>query len=127
MIPPIARRFVAGETPETALEHTKDINSQGIVGILNLLGEHYHDRQPAKDDLNAYLDLIETIDDENVDACISVKPSQLGLEISEDFFSDNLYRIVEHGDEHGVFVWIDMEDSDTTDATLDGFESVTRE
>ncbi|MFB6185412.1 MAG: proline dehydrogenase family protein, partial [Halobacteriaceae archaeon] len=127
MIPPIARRFIAGETPEAALDHTNNINSDGIGGILNLLGEHYHDRQPANEDVDAYLDLIETIDNTNVNACISVKPSQLGLEISEDFFTDNLYRIVEHGDEHGIFVWIDMEDSDTTDATLDGFESVTTE
>ena len=55
-------------------------------------------------------------------ACVSVKPSQMGLLVGEDVFRENLSRVVERATERGVFVWLDMEDHATTDATLDAFE-----
>ncbi|MFB6221993.1 MAG: proline dehydrogenase family protein [Halolamina sp.] len=127
MIPPIASKFVAGETPAAALEHAAAQNREGINVILNLLGEHYDDPADAASDTKAYRALIRDIADSDVDACISVKPSQLGIDISDDVFRSNYRSIVELADEEGVFVWCDMEDSDTTDATLDAFESFARE
>ncbi len=127
MIPPIASNFVAGEEPETALEHVRELNERGVKGILNLLGEHYHDRPPADEDADAYVDLVETIGESGVDACISVKPSQIGLDVSPQAFEENLARIVDHASERGVFVWIDMEDHTTTDVTLDAYERLARE
>ncbi|MEM4780195.1 MAG: proline dehydrogenase family protein [Halalkalicoccus sp.] len=122
MIPPIARRFVAGETPATALEHVRECNDRDIRVILNLLGEHYDDPTEADDDARAYADLLSDIAATDLDACISVKPSQIGLDVSEARFRDNLRGIVDAADEHDQFVWIDMEDHTTTDATLDAFE-----
>jgi proline dehydrogenase len=127
MIPPIASRFVAGETPAEALEHVEQLNERGVNGILNLLGEHYHERPPADEDAAAYEDLIRGIDRSGVDACISVKPSQIGLDVGDDVFAENLESIVETADEHGVFTWVDMEDHETTDATLDAYERLARE
>lgn len=124
MIPPIASNFVAGETPGTALSHVEDINGQGVSGILNLLGEHYDDPEDAEADTDAYVELAEMIAARNVDACISVKPSQLGLDISEDLFEQNLARIVDAAD---CLVWIDMEDHTTTDVTLDAYERFAQE
>ncbi|MFB6197407.1 MAG: proline dehydrogenase family protein [Halobacteriaceae archaeon] len=125
MIPPIASRFVAGETDSAAIEHTKSINQDGIAGILNLLGEHYTERAPADEDRNAYLDLIDRVAGSSVEACISIKPSQIGLDVAPHVFQENLEEIVTHAADQDVFVWIDMEDHETTDPTLDGFENMT--
>ncbi|WP_232686711.1 proline dehydrogenase family protein [Halobacterium zhouii] len=127
MIPPIASRFVAGETPAEAIAHVEELNERGVNAILNLLGEHYHERPPADEDAQAYQTLIEDIDQSGVDACVSVKPSQIGLDIGEEVFAENFADVVETGDEHDVFVWVDMEDHETTDATLDAFERLTTE
>ncbi|WP_144799081.1 proline dehydrogenase family protein [Halorubrum depositum] len=130
MIPPIASNFVAGETPEAALDHVEALNDRGVAGILNLLGEHYEERSPADADADAYVDLVEAIAERGVDACVSVKSSQIGLDVGDHVFEENLARIVEAAnataatdpDGRGTFVWIDMEDHETTDVTLDAFE-----
>ncbi|WP_122088771.1 proline dehydrogenase family protein [Halalkalicoccus subterraneus] len=122
MIPPIARRFVAGETPATALEHVRECNDRDIKVVLNLLGEHYDDPTAADDDARAYAALLSDLADTDLDACITIKPSQIGLDVSEARFRDNLRGVVDTADEHDQFVWIDMENHTTTDATLDAFE-----
>ncbi|QLD85534.1 proline dehydrogenase family protein [Natronomonas halophila] len=122
MLPPIASNFVAGEDAATAIDHVRDCNDDGVRAILNLLGEHYDKRAPADADARAYMDLIRDIDEAGVDACVSVKPSQIGLDVGDEAFRENLASIVEVGQEHDCFVWIDMEDHTTTDVTLDAFE-----
>ena len=124
MIPPIANDFVAGETPETALAHVDGVNDRGVAGILNLLGEHYENRADADADADAYVELAEAISTRGSDACVSVKPSQIGLGVGDTAFRENLARIVEAAD---CFVWIDMEDHETTDVTLAAFERHARE
>jgi proline dehydrogenase len=124
MIPPIASNFVAGETPEAAIDHVEGLNARGVKGILNLLGEHYDDRADADADATAYIDLAAMIQARGVDACISVKPSQIGLSVSETAFEENLARIVDAAE---CFVWVDMEDHETTDVTLDAVERHKRE
>ncbi|NUB93198.1 proline dehydrogenase family protein [Haloterrigena sp. SYSU A121-1] len=127
MLPPIANRFVAGESPATALEHVRRLNERDIAGIVNLLGEHYDDRESVRADAAEYRALVRDIAASDLEACISVKPSQLGLDLGEDVFRETLADIVEEAADHGVFVWIDMEDHTTTDATLDAFEALARE
>ena len=127
MLVPIARRFIAGETPDAALEHTAELNERDVSVILNLLGEHYDDPKPAEADAEAYHELIDAIADADLDACVSIKPSQLGLDVSEARFRGILGDVVARGVERDVFVWVDMEDYTTTDATLDAFEELARE
>ncbi|WP_435194411.1 proline dehydrogenase family protein [Natronomonas sp. EA1] len=127
MIPPIANNFVAGESPEAALDHVERLNAQGIKGILNLLGEHYDERPPADADADEYLTLIDGIVERDLDACVSVKPSQIGLDLGDEVFVENLDRIVAHAAEKDVFVWVDMEDYTTTDVTLDAVERLKKE
>ncbi|WP_336362378.1 proline dehydrogenase family protein [Halalkalicoccus salilacus] len=122
MIPPIARRFVAGESAAAALEHARECNDRDLKVILNLLGEHYTDPVDADDAAREYATLLEDLAGTGLDACVSVKPSQIGLDVSEARFRDNLGTIIDRADEHDRFVWIDMEDHTTTDATLDAFE-----
>ncbi len=127
MIPPIASRFVGGESPPEALEHVQTLNDDGVGAILNLLGEHHEDPDVVADDTDAYCSLVESIARSGFDACISVKPSQIGLDIGPDSFESNLERIVSQAAERGVFVWVDMENHTTTDATIDAYERLARE
>ncbi|MEF8773561.1 MAG: proline dehydrogenase family protein [Halobacteriales archaeon] len=135
MIPPIASNFVAGESAATAIDHARSLNDHDVGAILNLLGEHYHERGPADGDADAYMDLIEDVASSDIRARVSLKPSQVGLDVGADqgerptergrvAFAENVERIVDHSREHGVFVWIDMEDHPTTDATLDVYEKM---
>ena len=125
MIPPLARQFVAGETAAEALDHAVDLNDRGVGAILNHLGEHYERREPADADADDYERLVDDIAGMGLDACISVKPSQLGLLVGRDVFRENLARVVDHAADRDTFVWLDMEDHRTTDATLDAFEAET--
>ncbi len=125
MIPPIANNFVAGETPQTAIDHVARCNDDGIAGILNLLGEHYTDPADADADTQTYIELLGALSAAGVEGCISVKPSQIGLDIGDEVFKSNLASIVAAGQKHDRFVWIDMEDHTTTDVTLDAFEAQT--
>jgi proline dehydrogenase len=126
MIPPIAGKFVAGETEPEALDRARQLDERGVGAILNLLGEHYERPDPAAEDRDTYVRLVDDIADAGLRACVSVKPSQLGLDVGEETFRSNLDVIVERAAERGVFVWIDMEDHTTTDATLDAFEEMAR-
>lgn len=124
MIPPIANNFVAGETASEALDHVEELNARGVKGICNLLGEHYEDRADADADAEEYIELAAGLARRDLDGCISVKPSQIGLEVGDHAFEENLARIVDAVD---CFVWVDMEDHDTVDVTLDAFERHARE
>ncbi|WP_394739663.1 proline dehydrogenase family protein [Natronococcus roseus] len=127
MMLPVASRFVAGEGPAEALEHVRQLNDRNVKAIVNLLGEHYDDREAADADAREYRELVEDIARSDLEATVSVKPSQIGLDLGEDVFRENLEGIVETAAERGVFVWIDMEDHTTTDATLDAYEELARE
>ena len=126
VIPPIASQFVAGQTEATVLERARRLDERGIGTICNHLGEHYDERGPADADTQAYCTLIDDIAGTDLRACVSVKPSGIGLDVDESVFRENLSRIVDHADPAGVFVWLDMEDHTTTDATLDAFEAEAR-
>jgi proline dehydrogenase len=127
MIPPIVRRFVAGETTPVALDHVRTANADGLKVILNLLGEHYGERADADADAAAYVRLLHDLGGSGLDACVSVKPTQLGLGVDETAFRENYRRVVEAAAATDGFVWCDMEDATTTDATLDAFEALARE
>jgi proline dehydrogenase len=126
MLPPIADRFVAGESVDGAVAHVRDLDAAGIAAIVNHLGEHYDDPEDARADTEEDLRLLERLPATDPPATISVKPSQLGLDIGEDVFRDNLERIVEVAAETDTIVWIDMEDHTTTDATLRAYETLSR-
>ncbi|MDY6761448.1 MAG: proline dehydrogenase family protein [Candidatus Nanohaloarchaea archaeon] len=116
---PFARRFVAGETPETAIQHVRDLNENGIVAYIDLLGEHVSKHGTAAAARDEYIELLDRIAAENLDAGLSVKPTHLGLEIDREFCRDNIDRLLAHAAEYGRYVWIDMESSDHTQETVD--------
>jgi len=119
-----ARRFVAGDTHDDALAVAADLNSQGFRVTLDLLGESVSERAEAERAAEEYAESLELIERSDADTTISLKLTQLGLDIDEDFCAENLRRIVARADELGNFVRIDMEGSDYTERTLQIFYRV---
>lgn len=122
MLPPIARRFVAGETAAEAIAHARSVVDDDIGVLLNLLGEAYTAPAAVERDLAAYHDLIGDLDTVDPRACISIKPTQLGLHFGAEVLGENIEQLAEIAAESDRRIWIDMEDASTTDATLAAFE-----
>lgn len=123
----VARRFVAGDTLPEALETAGELNGDGFRVTLDLLGESVTDRAMSTRAVEAYEESLTAIDRSDARTTISLKLTQLGLEIDEGFCLDNLRRIVGHAAELDNFVRIDMEGSDHTEATLSVFRRVFRD
>jgi proline dehydrogenase len=114
----VASRYVAGETLADAVRAVRNLNQQGAMGTIDVLGEEVKEREKALAAVDEYLRVFDTIAAEGLDSNVSIKPTLLGLKIDESFCRDNIERIVAKAKEHGNFVRIDMEDNTTTDATL---------
>jgi proline dehydrogenase len=112
------RRFVAGETLLEAITVAETLNDKGIMVSLDQLGENVFNKADSKRATGEYIGLLEAIDEHNLDANISVKLTQLGLDISEDLVIENMRDILDKANEIGTTVNIDMEASEYVDATL---------
>ncbi|GEL76623.1 proline dehydrogenase family protein [Tenuibacillus multivorans] len=122
-----ASRFVAGETIEQAADAIRKLNQKGLVVTLDHLGEFVNDEQEARERTEECVKAIKVIADENLDSQLSLKMTSMGLDISRDLVMENMRKILDAGQEHGVFVTIDMEDYERSEATLDIFEELKQE
>lgn len=120
----VASRYVAGKSRREALQTVGDLNRQGALATLDLLGEEVFVKQKAEEAVNEYVGLFEDIDAAGLDANVSIKLTLLGLKIDEAFCLDNVARIAEAAAKFGNFVRLDMEDASVTDATLRIYKSV---
>jgi proline dehydrogenase len=114
----VAKRWIAGYTLEDAIKVSHDANNRKLRVILNRLGEHTPDEKLIQGYTEEYLRLLDQIRAEKIDGTISVKPSQLGLAANPSLYNVNLLRIIERAETYNEFVWIDMENSPYTEATL---------
>ena len=114
----VARPYVAGETLEQAIGVVEDLNGEGAMATLDLLGEEVREREPALAAVEEYVRLFEAIEDRGLDANVSIKLTLLGLKIDQDFCRDNVAMIADCARSYGNFVRLDMEDRTCTDATL---------
>ena len=119
-----ARRFIAGETIEEAIDAVREVESRGMRHTLDHLGESVTGRGLAESATDDYLTIIRRVVDAGVGRNVSLKLTQLGLDLDRSLALDNLRRILDQAAAHGFFVRIDMENSPYTDATLDLFERV---
>jgi len=119
-----ARRFIAGERVEEAIEAARAIQARGMLLTLDQLGESITTLAEAEAATTVYLSLIETIRDAGIDRNISVKPTQLGLDIDQAVCIGNITRILELAKRHDFFVRIDMENTPYIQKTLDLFSAV---
>ena len=118
----MARRFVAGETLAEAITAVENLNAQGLLATLDHLGENVTSETEARDATTEILDLLQAIEASGLPSGVSVKLTQLGLDLHPALAADNLGRILARAAEAERFVRIDMESFDYVQPTLDLFE-----
>jgi proline dehydrogenase len=119
-----ARRFIAGESVLEAVEAARVIEQQGLAVTLDLLGESVATFDEATAATQAYQDTIAAVETAGVGRNISLKLTQLGLDVDRATCIDNLRRVVDRASRADFFVRIDMEGSAYTDLTLDVLNTV---
>ena len=119
-----ARRFVAGETLEEAIAVARAVEQRGTMTTLNYLGERVQSAAAAQAATREYLAVLETVLAAGIGRNLSVKLTQLGLEIDREACTANLKQVLDAASGAQCFIRLDMEDSTCTDATLDVLEAV---
>jgi proline dehydrogenase len=113
-----SKRYIAGEDIEDAVKVTRELNRQGIYTTIDVLGEAVKNREEAIESKNKALEVLDTIVQFKLNANLSIKPTQMGLAIDEDFAYTQVRSLVQKAKEINSFIRIDMEDSPYTDATF---------
>ncbi|PYT88339.1 MAG: proline dehydrogenase [Acidobacteria bacterium] len=111
-------RFMPGETLDDALIAAQTLGSKKIGTVFTHLGENISDRAEAQQVADHYLEVLDRIREKGMHTEISVKLTQLGLDLSADLCFDHLKSIIARAPRESI-VWIDMEASNYVDATLD--------
>jgi len=119
-----ARRFIAGETIEEAVVAARDIQAHGMRLTLDMLGESVSNLDAATAATRQYLTVMETVAAAGVERNLSLKLTQLGLDVDKASGVDNLRRILERAEPAGFFIRIDMENSPYTAVTLEIFNTL---
>ena len=120
----MSARFVPGEKVDDFLRAARESNAMELAVTGNYLGEAEHDERTAKEAVGAYLRILEGIVAQDLEGNISVKPTQVGLEIGKETFKENVRLLLDRATESNIFVRLDMESSEWTQATLDAFEEL---
>ena len=124
MVKIIADKYVAGNKIKDAINKTKLLNNQDLHVTIDLLGEHVKDINEVKSVTKTYLKLLEEINISSLKSNISVKPTHIGLDINLDTFYKNALKLVESARDKNNFIRFDMENSSTTDSTIDVFKKI---
>ena len=119
-----ARRFIAGETVEEAIEAARALQARGMLLTLDYLGESVRNADEAAAATREYVRLIDVLVASGIERNISLKLTQLGVGVDRATCVDNLRRILDPAQRHEFFVRIDMENSPYTDVTLEVFETL---
>jgi proline dehydrogenase len=121
-----ARRFIAGETVAEAIEAARAVEARGMAVTMDLLGESVTNLRGADAATRDYLAVIDAMIAAGVGRNVSLKLTQLGLDVDKASAIDNLRKILERSEPAGFFVRIDMENSPYTDVTMEIFEALWR-
>lgn len=114
----ISSRYIAGERLEDAVATIRDLNKEGCVATVDVLGETSDNKKEAASKLQDYKEVLDALDERGLDSGISVKLTGLGLLFDEELCRSNLEEIVEYAAEKDRFVRVDMEDSPFTATTI---------
>ena len=114
----LVARFVAGETLADALAALERLRDAGLRTTVDVLGESVDSREAAREAADRYIETLDALRERRLDGNVSLKLTQMGLDLDAGFCRDNLARVLERAAETGAFVRIDMEDHTRTDATL---------
>ena len=119
-----ALRFIAGESVEEAIEAVRGLQARGLALTLDYLGESAASFEEASAAADEYVRIINTIVAAGIERNLSVKLTQMGLDVDRATAVDHIRRILEPADQHGFFVRIDMENSPYTEVTLQILETL---
>ena len=123
----MARRFVAGESLPDALAVVQQLNAQGVAATLDHLGENVASEDEAWTAANEYLLALDAIYLADADSNVSIKLTQMGLDLGQAFCYENMKRIISKAAECGNFVRIDMEGAEYTERTIALYRLLRRE
>jgi len=118
----IAGKWIAGPSISDALRRAEHLNKLGIHAIINYLGEELTSEKEVEDAVEKYVSIIRDIKNNGLDASISVKITQLGLRIRKELAYKNYDKLAEYAHKNKVFLWLDMEASDTVDETINAYK-----
>lgn len=122
-----ASRYIAGEHISDAVRAVRELNSRQCMATLDVLGEHITRKEEAVAARDAIVDSLSAISKEGLDSNVSIKLTQLGLKLDKSFCLDNVRHLASVASSLGNFIRIDMEDSSTTDDTIDIFRQLRKE
>lgn len=122
-----AKGYIAGPTLADAVQVTRDLNQQGIMTTIDILGEFISGIDQAIGFKEDGLNILRTIDREKLDANLSIKPTQMGLLIDKEKCFEIIHELVAEAAKLNNFVRIDIEDVPVTDATFEFFRRLREE
>jgi proline dehydrogenase len=122
-----AKRFVAGDSIEQAVACVRKLNENGMVAMLNYLGEYVFTEEAAQEATRNCIRTLDAIHQSNIDSNLSVKITSLGLDISKELCIRNLKQILDRAKAYGNFVRIEMEDYSHCQLTLDIYKELREE
>ncbi len=115
---PLAKRWISGVAMDSAIEDAKKANSKGIGAVVNFLGEEIKDPATADAHGSEYLRLQQALADAGINGFVSVKLTQLGLGSDNEGMERRLEKVATNADRLRQLLWLDMESSKFTDATI---------
>ncbi|MGB8781084.1 MAG: proline dehydrogenase family protein [Candidatus Bathyarchaeia archaeon] len=124
LVYPVAKNWIAGKSISEAINYSELANARGFSVILNYLGEEVNTAREVQESLTEYEHLLDLLQPNRIEGCVSAKLTQLGLKIGKDYCRKNLVEIVDYASRLGRFVWIDMESSKFTDDTMSIYRTV---
>lgn len=119
-----SKKYIAGETLQDAVDFVKKLNAKGIYATMDVLGESVANKSESIKCKNEALEVLEAIEKNKLMANLSIKPTQMGLAIDEQFAYEQILELVKKAAEYKNFVRIDMEDSPFTDKTLNLYKRI---
>ncbi len=122
-----SKRYIAGETVADAIRASKELNEEGIKVTIDILGEFIKTLDEAEKNKIEYIELIDTIQKENIDGNYSVKPTMFGLLLDKDVCYKHIREIVAKAASYNNFIRVDMEDSPCTDLEIELYRKLKAE
>ncbi|PAQ13633.1 proline dehydrogenase [Bacillaceae bacterium SAOS 7] len=122
-----AKRFVAGDAIHQAVDCVRKLNQNGMVAMLNYLGEYVFTEKAAQEATQNCIRTLDAIHESGIDSNLSVKITSLGLDISKELCIQNLKQILDRAKVYGNFVRIEMEDYSHCQLTLDIYKELRQE
>jgi len=119
-----SKKYIAGETLQDAVDFVKKLNLKGIYATMDVLGESVENKEESKKCKKEALEVLEAIEKNKLMANLSIKPTQMGLAIDEQFAYEQILELVKKAAEYKNFVRIDMEDSPFTDKTINLYKRI---